>query len=100
MGRGEDVGRLGHEVHAAKDDEVGVAAVGREPRQPEAVAAGVRPAHHLVLLVVVPEDQEPPAEGVLRHPDARGELVGRKADREHRARRGALHRTPAQRNQT
>ena len=30
VGAGEDVGRLGHEVHAAEDDVVGVAALGGE----------------------------------------------------------------------
>ena len=59
---GEDVGRLGHEVHAAEDDVVGLRALLGEHRQPERVAPGVGPAHDLVALVVVAEDEEPLAE--------------------------------------
>ena len=60
--RGEDVGRLGHEVDAAEDDVVGVAAVRGDARQAEGVAPGIGPAHHLVALVVVAEDEHPGAE--------------------------------------
>ena len=59
---GEDVGRLGHEVHAAEDDVGGAGVVGRELGQLERVAAGVGPADDLGALVVVAEDQEPLAE--------------------------------------
>ena len=72
---GEDVGRLGHEVHAAEDD-VGGGAVGREPGQLEAVAPGVGPFHDLVPLVVVAEDQQPVAELRLRGADHVPERVG------------------------
>ena len=59
---GEDVGRLGHEVDAAEDDELGLRLVGGDPGQPERVAPGIRPRHHLVALVVVAEDDHPGAE--------------------------------------
>ena len=72
---GEDVGRLGHEVHTAEDD-VGGLAVGREPGQLEAVAPGVGPLHDLVALVVVAEDQQPVAELRLRGADHVPERVG------------------------
>jgi len=49
-GLGEDVGRFGHEVHAAKDDEVGLRAVCRDARQAERVAAHIGPGHDLVTL--------------------------------------------------
>ena len=62
---GEDVGGLGHEVHAAEHDELGVVLVGRDTRQAEAVAPGVGPAHHFFALVVVAEDEQPFAEGRL-----------------------------------
>jgi hypothetical protein len=54
---GEDVGGLGHEVHAAEDDELRLGPLLGEHRQPEGVATGVRPAHDLVPLVVVAEDE-------------------------------------------
>ena len=55
---GEDVGRLGHEVHAAEDDVVGLGVLLGEHGQAERVAPGVGPAHDLVALVVVAEDEE------------------------------------------
>ena len=55
---GEDVGRLGHEVHAAEHDVLGLGALLGEDRQPERVAPGVGPAHDLVALVVVAEDED------------------------------------------
>ena len=59
MSAGEDVGRLGHEVDAAEDHELGLGLVGGDAGQPEGVAPGVGPGHDLVALVVVPEDEEP-----------------------------------------
>ena len=76
MVAGEDVGRLGHEVHAAEDDELGVGVLLREHREPERVAAGVGPSHHLVALVVVAEDEHAIAEHRLRRADALREVVG------------------------
>ena len=75
VGPGEDVGRLGHEVHAAEDDVGGPVALGGVAGQLEGVAPGVGPADDLVPLVVVAEDQEPAGEGVLGGPDAGLELV-------------------------
>jgi hypothetical protein len=59
---GEDVGRLGHEVHAAEHDDVGLGALLGQDRQPVGVAAGVGPTDHVVSLVVVPEYEQPVAE--------------------------------------
>ena len=59
---GQDVGRLGHEVDAAEDDELGVGLAGGQAGEPEGVAPGVGPAHDVVALVVVAEDEEPGAE--------------------------------------
>ena len=60
---GQDVGRLGHEVHAAEHDVLGLGALLGQHRQPERVAPGVGPAHDLVALVVVAEDEQPVTEG-------------------------------------
>ena len=40
---GEDVGRLGHEVHAAEDDVVGLRPFLGQPDEPERVTPGVGP---------------------------------------------------------
>jgi hypothetical protein len=73
---GEDVGRLGHEVHAAEHDVVG-GGVGRgKLGEAERVAPGVGPAHDLVALVVVAEDEDALAEGGLGGGDPPGELGG------------------------
>ncbi len=57
MVRGENVGRLGHEVHATEDDVLGLGPLLCEHRQPIRVAAGIGPLHDLVALVVVSEDE-------------------------------------------
>ncbi len=49
---------------------------GGQPGQPERVAPGVRPAHHLVPLVVVAEDQQPGPEGGLGGGDAARQILG------------------------
>ena len=69
----QDVGALGHEVHAAEHDEV---RVGRGPalRQLVRVAEEVGVLHDLVALVVMAEDDQAPAERELRRADARVEL--------------------------
>ena len=72
---GQDVGRLGHEVHPAEDDELGVGLAGGQPGEPEGVAPGVGPAHHLVALVVVAEDEDPRPERGLGRADHGGQLV-------------------------
>ena len=58
MGLGEDVGALGHEVDAAEEDVLGVAAAGRLLRELEGVAAEVGELDDLVALVVVAEDDQ------------------------------------------
>ena len=71
---GEDVGRLGHEVDAAEHDVLG-RRVGGQAGQAEGVAPGVGPAHDLVALVVVAEDEEPVAERGLGRADPRAPAV-------------------------
>ena len=78
-GAGQDVGRLGHEVDAAEHDVLGVAALGRDPREPEGVAPDVGPAHHVVALVVVAEDQEPGPEPFLGGTDPVGQFLRSRA---------------------
>ena len=51
----EDVGHLGHEVHAAEDDVLGLG-LGREARQAERIAGQVGVLVHIRPLVVVAED--------------------------------------------
>ena len=62
---GEDVRALGHEVHAAEHDELGLRAGGGVTRQLERVAGDVRELDHLVALVVVPEHEDAVAQGRL-----------------------------------
>ena len=61
-GRGQDVGRLGHEVHAAEDDVVGLRPGGRLAGELERVAGHVGELDDLVALVVVAEDEDALAE--------------------------------------
>jgi hypothetical protein len=60
---GQDVGRLGHEMDAAEDHELGLGAGRGLLGQAEGVAAGVGELDDLVALVVVAEDERPLAEG-------------------------------------
>ena len=55
---GQDVGRLGHEVHAAEDDAAAIAAVGGHLAELIAVAAQVGEGDHLVLLIVMAQNQQ------------------------------------------
>jgi hypothetical protein len=55
---GENIGRLGHEVYAAKGDRATIAADGRLAAEFEAIAAQIRQRDHLVLLVMMAEDQQ------------------------------------------
>ncbi len=71
----EDVGGLGHEVHAAEHDVLGLLLLLSENGQPVAVAPGVDPAHDLIALVVVPEDEQPLPERRLRGGDPFLELL-------------------------
>ena len=75
MRRAQHVRALGHEVHAAEHDVVGIGTVGHLPREPERVAGVVRELDHLVALVVVAEDDEPAAQRGLRGRDARVHLL-------------------------
>ena len=54
--------RLGHEVHAAEDDELRVGPGGRLLRELEAVAGDVGELDDLVALVVVAEHEDPVAQ--------------------------------------
>ena len=85
--RGQDVGRLGHEVHAAEDDELGVRAAGGVAGELEGVAGDVGELDDLVALVVVAEDEDPLAKGRLGRAGALDKVgVGRR-----REVTGALH---------
>ena len=77
LGPGEQVGGLGHEVHAAEDDRLGVGLRLRRVGELERVAHEVGVGDDLVALVEVPEDDDAVAEGLLRCTDAGVELVGR-----------------------
>ena len=70
----QDVGRLGHEVDATEHHELRLGLAGGDPGQPEGVSPGVGPGHHLVPLVVVPEDDQSRTEFVLGLPDPGSEL--------------------------
>ena len=67
---GQDVGALRHEVDAAEDDVVRLAAAGRLLGELERVAAEIGPLDDLVALVVVSEDHQPSAERGLGRGDA------------------------------
>ena len=74
---GEHVRRLGHEVHAAEHDVLGLVVLLGEHREAVAVATGVGPPDDLVALVVVAEDERPDPEGAPWRRSMRcGELVG------------------------
>ena len=62
MGAAEHVGALGHEVHAAEDDVVGLGVGRGAARQLKRIAAEVGVADDLVALVVMPQDSEARAE--------------------------------------
>ena len=76
LGLRQQVGGLGHEVHAAEHDRLGLGVRLRGVRELERVADVVGVAHHLFALVEVAEDHDPVAEGRLRRADARVELFG------------------------
>ena len=60
--RAQDVRALGHEVHAAEDDEVGLSARGDLAREAERVADEVGELDHLIALVVVAKNEQPRTE--------------------------------------
>ena len=72
---GEDVGRLGHEVHAAEDDPLGIRPGRGLLGQLEGVAGDVGELDDLVALVVVAEHEDPVAERRLGRAGA-GDEVG------------------------
>ena len=72
---GQDVGRLGHEMDAAKGDRPALLVRRGQLGQLVAVAAEVRQGDHLVLLIVMAEDQQPRAHLRPHLLDARGEHV-------------------------
>ena len=75
---GEDVRRLGHEVHAAKDDVFRAALSGFrscEPAQLETVAGEVDVAQHVILLVMMAEDQQIASERSAAGGDARSQFI-------------------------
>ena len=71
----QHIGRLRHEVHPAEHDERGLGLPGGDPGEPEGVTPGVGPAHHLVPLVVVPQNEHTGSERGLGRTDHRGQLV-------------------------
>ena len=71
---GQDVGRLGHEVHAAEDDELGLRPGRRLARELERVAGDVGELDDLVALVVVAEHEDPVAERRLGRAGARDQV--------------------------
>jgi hypothetical protein len=54
----ENVRRLGHKVHAAKDNVFGILAISRIAGQLERVAAKVGKLDHIIPLVVVAQDHK------------------------------------------
>ena len=73
----EDVRALGHEMHAAEHDVLGLRMPGDLTRELEGVAGVVREADHLVALVVVAEDDEALAQRTPRRRDARRHFLVR-----------------------
>jgi hypothetical protein len=63
--RGQNVGALGHEMHATENDELRILLLGRAARQLEAVSDEVGKRHHVVLLIVMPQHDQPTAQRFL-----------------------------------
>src|SRR5690606_40487312 len=68
-------GGLGHEVHAAEDDGLGLGALGRGPGELEGVTDDVGMVDDFVALVEVPEDHDALAESLFRGDDAAAQLL-------------------------
>ena len=75
MRRAEDVGALGHEVHAAEHDELGLALAGGGARELQRVAGEVGELDDLVALIVMAEDHQALAERLLGRRNPRVHLV-------------------------
>ena len=71
---GQDVGRLGHEVHAAEDDELRLGPAGRVAGELERVAGDVGELDDLVALVVVAEHEHPVAQRLLGRAGSRHQV--------------------------
>ena len=80
VGAAEHVGALGHEVHAAEDDVVGLGMGRRAAGELERVAAEVGVLNDLVALVVVAEDGEARPQLRPRRRDAPVHLLFRHAE--------------------
>ena len=78
-GAQSDVGALGHEMHAAEDDELGLALAGRGARELQRIAGEVGELDDLVALIVMTEDDQAIAERLLGRRDAGVHLVVREA---------------------
>ena len=100
---GEDVGALGHEVHAAEHDVLGVGPGRRLAGQLERVAGHVGELDDLVALVVVAEHEHPVAERRLRGRGARptrsGSLGGGSSPGQSTPRLGRRVAAPAEQQQ-
>ena len=65
LGGGEDVGRFGHEVHAAEDDVFGTGSRCGIPSELERVTGHIGEGDDFVPLVVVTKYEYPVAESIL-----------------------------------
>ena len=72
---GQNVGRFGHEVDAAEGDGPALLVLGRQFGQLVAVAAEVGQRDHVVLLIMMAENQQPRAHFAPHPLDALGEHV-------------------------
>ena len=70
MVAGEDVGGLGHEVHATENDVLGLRLFLGKHRKAEGVTAGIGPLHDFVALVVMAEDEQAVTESCFRRSDS------------------------------
>ena len=73
----QNIGRFGHEVDAAKRDRAAIGASSRHLAQLIAVALQVRERDHFVLLVMMPQDQQPRTPFCPNRRDAGLQLVVR-----------------------
>jgi hypothetical protein len=89
LGRGQNVGALGHEMHTTEHDVLGLRPGGRVASELERVARDIGELDHFVALVVVSEDEHALAELLLRRLGAcnEGRIAG------HRQIAGALNPT-------